>query len=800
MLIFYVRIKVTQWRQVTKTKSNMQKLNQSTVQLIASAQVISSIFTIIKELVENSLDAGALKIDVKLVEYGLAKIEVSDNGRGIPKEDIKFICLPHYTSKLTKIDDLLSLTTYGFRGEALHSLNSLASISVTTKAKDDTVASTYSFLEDGRIDEENIKPSAGMDGTTVVKEDLKHAELLLMSYSIVYPHIRFFLVNNSVNVFSKTSFKDKKDVLRHIWGSNCLNIMQYTRINESERKINVEAFLPTFSTTLEESLSPEKSFIIINNRPVVMQDIDKLIKDKIRSLGITQKICYCIIIDVSSDQLDVNVEPNKSKILFHKEKHVFNILTDILRKVYPIEEESSHQTAKEAEISINGSKEVRENLFGMKTHFHNQLQRNVASNAQANTPSKSVNRSQNFNSSSKHNASQNSIFENNWRRGNIRTNSNVLEPVQMLGPSANKRSLSPLKDNNVGKKKCLSTAGHNLSRSLPKFNSTNQQSMSAYMMYARDIRKQVIDENSSSNFMQINRIINNKWKELDDEQRDKYEERFSGTKTRKLKIQTPRSVDYDKSVKNLRTRQKKNIRVVKIHFDFEKVKKTQAAFTPESYHVIGKLRDGLWLLNYQSCIGTWNQCRGKEMELYNNLLENHQLSSKSLDLPLPLTEGLVGGQEQWLKLLSLQDKQDIGIYYCVTDPRIVRNGISIRKWQDSITNRIHAEITHVTDTISFYGVNDLKEILNTIIADDDISLAKCRPLQLVNYFKGEAVRIARQIPVEVNRSQVENSIKHAMKHSTVLTEFQCFHGFQIFLPFYDLGVGELNLDDDEFNV
>lgn len=121
----------------------MNKLNLETVKLITSTQVITSISSVVKELIENSLDAEATAIDINLSNYGLDKIEVRDNGRGVPKPDVPFVALRHYTSKISSDADLAALSTLGFRGEALASLCAVSEVSFITKTEKDACATIF---------------------------------------------------------------------------------------------------------------------------------------------------------------------------------------------------------------------------------------------------------------------------------------------------------------------------------------------------------------------------------------------------------------------------------------------------------------------------------------------------------------------------------------------------------------------------------------------------------------------------------------------------------------------------------
>uniref|UniRef100_A0A3Q4HNF4 PMS1 homolog 1, mismatch repair system component n=1 Tax=Neolamprologus brichardi TaxID=32507 RepID=A0A3Q4HNF4_NEOBR len=129
----------------------MKQLPPDTVRLLSSSQVITSVVNVVKELIENSLDAGASSIDVKLENFGLDRIEVRDNGQGIKAVDTPVMAVRHFTSKICRHEDLEHLETYGFRGEALGSICAVAEVAVTTKTEEDEISTQYTMDLTGKI-------------------------------------------------------------------------------------------------------------------------------------------------------------------------------------------------------------------------------------------------------------------------------------------------------------------------------------------------------------------------------------------------------------------------------------------------------------------------------------------------------------------------------------------------------------------------------------------------------------------------------------------------------------------------
>uniref|UniRef100_A0A7N4NUD8 PMS1 homolog 1, mismatch repair system component n=1 Tax=Sarcophilus harrisii TaxID=9305 RepID=A0A7N4NUD8_SARHA len=157
----------------------MKQLPAATIRLLSSSQVITSVISVVKELIENSLDAGATNIDVKLENYGFDKIEVRDNGDGIKAVDAPVMAIKHYTSKINSHEDLENLTTYGFRGEALGSICCIAEVLITTKTAADNFSTQYALDSSGHIVSQ--KPShLGQVGSLIWMADGSASLILLM--------------------------------------------------------------------------------------------------------------------------------------------------------------------------------------------------------------------------------------------------------------------------------------------------------------------------------------------------------------------------------------------------------------------------------------------------------------------------------------------------------------------------------------------------------------------------------------------------------------------------------------------
>uniref|UniRef100_A0A1B6CZP1 DNA mismatch repair protein S5 domain-containing protein n=1 Tax=Clastoptera arizonana TaxID=38151 RepID=A0A1B6CZP1_9HEMI len=224
----------------------LTQLPQSTIRLIGSTQVISSVSSVVKELMENALDAGATNINIKLEKHGLDKIEIKDDGCGISRSDTAVMCLPYYTSKITEFNDLNNLNSYGFRGEALSSLCAVSQVSITTKTVEDEVGMCYSLDTNGQVI--SAKVSTILKGTIVTvtdlfkclpvrkqlmsssrrsSEELKKVENIVKSLAVIHPKLRVTLTHNKFLIWQKISVSNLLQSVRQILPQSVVKQLHY---------------------------------------------------------------------------------------------------------------------------------------------------------------------------------------------------------------------------------------------------------------------------------------------------------------------------------------------------------------------------------------------------------------------------------------------------------------------------------------------------------------------------------------------------------------------------------------------
>ncbi|CAL1526463.1 unnamed protein product [Lymnaea stagnalis] len=337
---------------------NINQLPPATVNLIGSGQVITSVYSVIKELVENSVDAGATSLDIRIDNFGLDKIEVSDNGHGLSAIDVPFLAKRHYTSKLSCTSDMNTLQTYGFRGEALASLCAVSDLKVTTKTEQDDLSYVYSFDQEGNIIDK--KPSHLGKGTTVTvvklfynipvrkqyysssqrrKEDLKKVEDLLMAFSIIKPQLRIVFRHNKELMLQKLPANNTKDALTSVLGRQVASqlVFKEKAINEIGAKVSVYVPKPGSDVRIMSRSTGDRSFIAVNDRPVFLKELLKVVKQYYNNChpcdATRLPVCYVQVILPTTD-VDVNVDPNKTIVFLQHMKEIQMCSEEILLELY----------------------------------------------------------------------------------------------------------------------------------------------------------------------------------------------------------------------------------------------------------------------------------------------------------------------------------------------------------------------------------------------------------------------------------------------------------------------------------
>ncbi|XP_019875837.1 mismatch repair endonuclease PMS2 isoform X2 [Aethina tumida] len=360
--------------EATKAEAKLiQPINRESVHKICSGQVVLSLAIAMKELVENAIDATATRIEVKLKNYGADLIEVADNGTGIEKENFQTLTMKHYTSKIRQFSDLESLSTLGFRGEALSSLCALSNLTIITKHSGASLATKIDYDRNGKI--VNESPIARGQGTTVIlenlfatlpvrrKEFLKNLKKefnkmcnLLYSYCLVSKGIRFSCVNitdvgSKVQVVETEGHKTVKENIISVFGTKQISsIIEIPLkfpddeiIQEYGLKLTVGDELPFDFECLVSSVihssgrsTTDRQYYYINSRPCEPTKLIKLINQTYRQFNGSQYPFVYLNVTTKGTLVDVNVTPDKRQVFLEQEKLLLAIVKSSLLDAFKL--------------------------------------------------------------------------------------------------------------------------------------------------------------------------------------------------------------------------------------------------------------------------------------------------------------------------------------------------------------------------------------------------------------------------------------------------------------------------------
>lgn len=309
---------------------------------IAAGEVVQRPSSVVKELVENSIDAGATKIDIYIKEAGRTSIRIIDNGKGMSADDAVMAFQPHATSKIADVNDLFSLSTMGFRGEALASISAVAFVEVRTKREEDTLGTRVEYTAADLVCQECIQCPKGTDITVrdifynvparrkFLKPndtEFRHIVSVFEQITLAHPQISFTLVHNDKTVFNLP----KENRLQRICS------LFGTKWNQKLLPISIETTLGKISGYIGTPEAAMKrncpQFFFVNNRYIQHPYFHKAISmsyDKLLMPDV--KPAYFVFFEMEADKIDVNIHPTKTEVKFEDEKSIFPILSATVKE------------------------------------------------------------------------------------------------------------------------------------------------------------------------------------------------------------------------------------------------------------------------------------------------------------------------------------------------------------------------------------------------------------------------------------------------------------------------------------
>ncbi|XP_071427673.1 mismatch repair endonuclease PMS2 isoform X2 [Pithys albifrons albifrons] len=328
--------------------ATIRPIDRTSVHRICSGQVVLSLGTAVKELVENSLDAGATNIDIKLKDHGAELIEVSDNGGGVEEENFEGLTLKHYTSKIQDFSDLIHVETFGFRGEALSSLCALSDVTIFTCHKSAKVGTRLVFDHNGTITQR--APFPRQQGTTEYAKMVQ----LLQAYCVVCKGVRINCTNQVGQgrkscVISTAGSPSLKENIAAVFGQKQLqSLIPFVQLPPSEAVCEEyglnSADLPQNLYSITGFIShcdhgvgrstTDRQFFYINQRPCDPAKVVKLVNEVYHLHNKHQYPFVVLNIGVDSECVDINVTPDKRQILLQEEKFLLAILKTSLMEMF----------------------------------------------------------------------------------------------------------------------------------------------------------------------------------------------------------------------------------------------------------------------------------------------------------------------------------------------------------------------------------------------------------------------------------------------------------------------------------
>ncbi|MEE3467806.1 MAG: DNA mismatch repair endonuclease MutL [Eubacterium sp.] len=333
----------------------IQVLDKLTIDQIAAGEVVERPLSIVKELVENAIDAGADAITVEIRGGGIDQIRVTDNGSGIPADQVKTAFLRHATSKIVNASDLLSITSLGFRGEALSSIAAVSKVELITRTHESIVGCRY-LINGG--EEAGLEEIGSPEGTTFIVRDvfyntparrefLKSATTetnaiseCVLQFSLSYPDIRFQYIADGKPKLKTSGDGVLRNNIFYNFGSDMVRVLLPVTAEEGVCKLAGYIAKPEFSRGNRTYMH-----YYVNGRYVKNNTIHAAIMDGYRDYLMSHRFPFVtLFLTLPPDQLDVNIHPTKKEVRFRDEKTVYELfyhtIKDALDKITLIPEET----------------------------------------------------------------------------------------------------------------------------------------------------------------------------------------------------------------------------------------------------------------------------------------------------------------------------------------------------------------------------------------------------------------------------------------------------------------------------
>jgi DNA mismatch repair protein MutL len=319
---------------------NIAILNQETIDKIAAGEVVERPCSVVKELVENAIDAGSTAITVEIKEGGISFIRITDNGCGIERDQVAVAFYRHSTSKIRSAEDLLTVKSLGFRGEALSSISAVARVELITKTYDELTGTRYVIEGSKELSNEEI---GAPDGTTFIVKDLfynvparrkflKTAQTegsyisdMVEKLALSHPDISFKFINNNQTKLHTSGNGNRKDIIYHIFGREISSSL--LEVKHECEYFKVEGFIGKPVIT-RGNRNYENYFI--NGRYVKSNILSRAIDEAYKNFLMQHQYPFTVLYFTFFSELDVNVHPTKMELRFDNNNEIYVELCDTI--------------------------------------------------------------------------------------------------------------------------------------------------------------------------------------------------------------------------------------------------------------------------------------------------------------------------------------------------------------------------------------------------------------------------------------------------------------------------------------
>jgi len=344
----------------------LKSIESDSIHRICSSQVVSSLAIAVKELTENAIDAGATKLDIKLISSGLS-LSVSDNGNGIKEEDHSSVAVKHATSKISGFKDLESVGSYGFRGEALSSLAFLSNLEITTRTADDDIGWLLKYDKEGKL--HSSSREAREVGTTVslgelfnalpvryreykknIKREYKRLLSLIQAYAVVCENIKISVTNKGKTVL-RTHGKGLINNIGSIFGWKQVETIK--KLDFEFDGVAIKGYLSDPKQFGERT--SERQMFFMKSRPVDLPKLKRLINHAFRARCPKRSPFVVLNIDLPEGTFDINLTPDKRTIFIHNETEILEEIKKHVNKIWDADQQSYEVSQCGKQMSLDQS-------------------------------------------------------------------------------------------------------------------------------------------------------------------------------------------------------------------------------------------------------------------------------------------------------------------------------------------------------------------------------------------------------------------------------------------------------------